>query len=43
VTVVSGVRIGTGAVAGAGSVITADVPAGAIVAGAPARIVGYRK
>lgn len=43
VTVLSGVHIGNGAVAGAGSVINADVPAGAIVAGSPARIVGYRK
>ncbi|MFV0423089.1 acyltransferase [Oleidesulfovibrio sp.] len=43
VTVLSGVHIGNGAVAGAGSVINADVPDNVIVAGSPARIVGYRK
>lgn len=34
--------IGEGAVIGAGSVVTRDIPAGAIAAGAPARIVGWR-
>lgn len=38
-TVLPGVTIGRGAVVGAHSVVTKDVPAGAIVAGAPAKIV----
>jgi acetyltransferase-like isoleucine patch superfamily enzyme len=42
VIVLSGVRIGRGAVIGAGSVVTRDVPAAAIVAGAPARILRMR-
>ena len=37
-----GVRIGHGAVVGAHSVVTEDVPAYAVVAGAPARIIRYR-
>ena len=37
-----GVNIGTGAVVGAGSVVTKDVPPYAIVAGCPARIIKYR-
>ena len=40
--VLSGVTIGEGAVVAAGSVVTKDVPAGAIVAGNPARILKYR-
>lgn len=36
------VRIGEGAVIGAGAVVLADVPAGAIVAGNPARHIGER-
>jgi acetyltransferase-like isoleucine patch superfamily enzyme len=40
--VLSGVRIGRGAVVAAGSVVTNDVPAYAIVVGNPARVVGDR-
>lgn len=42
VIVLSGVRIGKGAVVGAGSVVTKDVPAGAIAVGVPARVVRMR-
>lgn len=38
--VLKGVRIGAGAVVAANAVVCADVPAGAIVAGVPARVVG---
>ena len=38
VVVTSGVRIGSRAVIGANSVVTADVPAYAVAAGAPARV-----
>jgi acetyltransferase-like isoleucine patch superfamily enzyme len=41
-TIVSGVRIGRGAVIGAGSVVTQDVPALSIAAGVPARVIGSR-
>lgn len=40
-TVLPGVRIGRGAMIGAGAVITRPVPPNAIVVGNPARIVGY--
>lgn len=42
VMVMEGVRIGTGAVIAARSIVTGDVPAYAIVAGSPARIIRYR-
>lgn len=42
VIVLPGVKIGNKAVIGAGSVVTKSVPAGAIVAGNPARIIRYR-
>ncbi len=38
-TILGGVRIGERAVVGAGSVVTKDVPDGAVVAGNPARII----
>jgi len=40
-TLLPGIRIGRGAMVGAGSVVTRSVPSNAIVAGNPARIVGY--
>ena len=39
-TIVCGITIGEGALVGAGAVVTHDVPAYAIVAGVPAKIVG---
>jgi acetyltransferase-like isoleucine patch superfamily enzyme len=38
--ILKGVQIGNGAVVGAGSVVTGDVPAGTVVAGNPARPIG---
>lgn len=40
--ILSGVAVGDGAVVGAGSVVTHDVPPYAIVAGVPARVLRYR-
>jgi acetyltransferase-like isoleucine patch superfamily enzyme len=42
VVVLDGVRIGKGAVVGAGAVVTCDVPDGAIAVGVPARVVNMR-
>lgn len=38
--ILKGVTIGAGAVVAAGAVVTKDVPAGAVVAGVPAKVVG---
>ncbi len=40
--ILPGVRIGDGAVLGAGSIVTKDIPAYSIVAGVPAKIIKYR-
>jgi UDP-2-acetamido-3-amino-2,3-dideoxy-glucuronate N-acetyltransferase len=40
-TILCGVTIGERAIVGAGSVVTHDVPDGAIVAGVPARVLSY--
>lgn len=41
--VLPGARIGSGVVVAAGAVVKGEVPANAIVAGSPARIVGWRE
>lgn len=41
--IMPGVTIGKGAIIGAGAVVTKDVPPYAIVVGAPAKIIKYRK
>jgi len=43
VVVLDGVRIGKGAVIGAGSVVIQDIPEGSIAVGSPARVVKYRR
>lgn len=40
--ILPGVTIGDGAVVGAGSVVTKDIPKGAVVAGSPARVIRTR-
>ena len=42
VTVLPGVRIGKGAVVGAGSVVTRSIPAMSVAAGVPAKVLRYR-
>jgi acetyltransferase-like isoleucine patch superfamily enzyme len=42
VIIVPGVTIGEGSVIGAGSVVTKDVPDGAVVGGNPAKVIKYR-
>jgi len=41
-TILSGVRIGQGAIVSAGAVVTKDVPPYAIVGGVPAKVIKYR-
>ncbi|MDB5527013.1 MAG: Hexapeptide transferase [Devosia sp.] len=42
-TILPGVSIGEGAIIGAGAVVTTDIPAYAIAAGVPARVLRHRK
>ncbi|MBK8161647.1 MAG: hypothetical protein IPK65_00400 [Gammaproteobacteria bacterium] len=42
VIVLDGARIGRGAIIGAGSIVTGDIPEGVIAAGAPAKVIKAR-
>ena len=42
VTIMAGVRIGNGAIIGAGAVVTKDIPDYAIAVGVPAKVIKYR-
>jgi len=42
-TILCGVTVGEGAIVGAGSVVTKDVPSGVIVAGNPAKVIRSSK
>jgi len=42
VTLLCGITVGNGALVGAGAVVTKDVPAGAVVAGNPARVMSVQ-
>lgn len=41
--ILPGIKVGKGAVVAAGAVVTKNVPSYAVVAGMPAKIIGYRK
>jgi acetyltransferase-like isoleucine patch superfamily enzyme len=41
--ILPGVTLGEGCIVGAGAVVTADVPCGAVVVGVPARLAKYRE